>query len=82
MINRSACVPVNTGISIGTLAVYGLFNLTPKFLSPLKSNKMKTPICTRPTLAIETKIKETDQNQSKKKLSHFQIMNFLIVISL
>jgi hypothetical protein len=35
IIRKSACVPVNTGISMGTLTVYGLFNRTPKFLSPL-----------------------------------------------
>ena len=30
IISRSACVPVNTGISIGIRVVYGLFNRTPE----------------------------------------------------
>ena len=51
IIRKSACVPVNTGISMGTLTVYGLFNRTPKFLSPLRSSSMNTPICIKPTRA-------------------------------
>ena len=39
-------------MSIGTLVAYGLFSLTPKFLSPLSSKMMKTPMCIRPTLAV------------------------------
>lgn len=50
-IRRSACVPLNTGISIGIVAVYGLLRRTPKFLSPLSNNKMNTPICMRPIRA-------------------------------
>lgn len=53
VINRSAWEPVKTGISIGTVAVYGLFNRTPKFRSPDNSNRMNTPMCMRPTRAVE-----------------------------
>lgn len=40
-------------MSIGMVAVYGLFNLTPKFLSPLKSSIINTPICISPTRAVK-----------------------------
>lgn len=43
--------PVKTGMSIGTVAVYGLFNLTPKLRSPLKRSKINTPMCIKPTRA-------------------------------
>lgn len=39
-------------MSIGTVAVYGLFNRTPKFRSPDNSSKMNTPMCMRPTRAV------------------------------
>jgi len=49
-------IPVKTGISIGTVAVYGLFNLTPKLRSPLKRSNINTPMCIKPTRAkIEIK---------------------------
>lgn len=38
-------------MSIGTVAVYGLFNLTPKLRSPLKRSKINTPMCIKPTRA-------------------------------
>lgn len=44
-------IPVKTGMSIGTVAVYGLFNLTPKLRSPLKRSKINTPMCIKPTRA-------------------------------
>lgn len=40
-------------MSIGTVAVYGLFNLTPKLRSPLSKRRIKTPMCIKPTRAIE-----------------------------
>jgi len=52
--SRSACVPVNTGMSMGTWTEYGLFRRTPKFLSPLSSSRMNTPMCMRPTRATPT----------------------------
>lgn len=55
--SRSAWVPVNTGMSMGTCREYGLFKRTPKFLSPLSKSKMKTPICMSPTRAAERAIK-------------------------
>lgn len=48
-------IPVKTGISIGTVAVYGLFNLTPKLRSPLKRSKINTPMCIKPTRAEKLK---------------------------
>ena len=51
IMRKSACVPVNTGMSIGTRTVYGLFNRTPKFRSPLSNNRMNTPMCIKPTRA-------------------------------
>ena len=36
---------------MGTRTEYGLFRRTPKFLSPLSSNRMNTPMCMRPTQA-------------------------------
>lgn len=53
MIKRSACVPVNTGMSIGMVAVYGLFKRTPKLRSPERRSRIKTPMCIRPTLAAK-----------------------------
>ena len=50
--SRSACVPENTGISIGIRLMYGLFKRTPKFLSPLSSNSMNTLMWIRPVFAI------------------------------
>ena len=51
MMRRSAWDPVNTDMSIGTAAVYGLLSLTPKFLSPLSSSRMKTPAARRLSLS-------------------------------
>lgn len=51
IIKRSAWVPVNTGMSIGTVAVYGLLSRTPKFLSPESRSNMNTPMCMSPTRA-------------------------------
>lgn len=53
VINKSACEPVNTGMSIGTVAVYGLFNRTPKLRSPDNNSNIKTPMCMRPTRAAK-----------------------------
>jgi hypothetical protein len=38
-------------MSIGIVAVYGLLSRTPKFLSPLSSRRINTPICIKPTRA-------------------------------
>ncbi len=43
-------MPVKAGISMGTVAVYGLFSLTPKLRSPLSNKRINTPMCIRPTL--------------------------------
>lgn len=51
-------MPENTGISIGMVAVYGLFNLTPKFRSPDNNNKINTPICINPTRAKQSNLFE------------------------
>lgn len=51
MMSRSACVPVKTGMSIGTRTEYGLFSRTPKLRSPLRSRRIKTPMCIKPTRA-------------------------------
>lgn len=40
-------------MSIGTVAVYGLFSLTPKFRSPLNKSRINTPMCINPTRAIQ-----------------------------
>ena len=59
MMRKSAWVPVNTGMSIGTRTEYGLFSRTPKFRSPLRRRRINTPMCIRPTRAknhIETEV--------------------------
>lgn len=55
--SKSACEPVNTGMSIGTVAVYGLFNRTPKFRSPDNRRSINTPICIKPTRAAKVQMK-------------------------
>ena len=54
MIRKSAWVPVNTGMSMGTRTVYGLFSRTPKLRSPLSSSRINTPMCIKPTRAAQT----------------------------
>ena len=58
--SRSAWVPVKTGMSIGMRRMNGLFRRTPKFLSPLSSSRMNTPMCMRPTRAAEEKVFNND----------------------
>lgn len=38
---------------MGTVAVYGLFSLTPKLRSPLKRSRINTPMCISPTRATK-----------------------------